>query len=318
MINGLFVMDPLERIHVEGDSTYMLMLEGCRRGDSVWFCTPSDLFILNGEVRARVQQVHVRATEPYFSPEPVTEKALGAFDVVWMRKDPPFNMDYILATYLLEQAPAHTLVVNDPRGLRRFNEKIWAMSFPDLHPPTLLSQNSDKLTEFVHAQEGRAVLKPWDGNGGRGVLVTSKEDRNLASMIELLTENGKTYVIAQPYLEGADKGDKRILLFDGAPVGAILRVPSKKDFRGNMHVGATVESCELTPRDVEICHRLGPELKKHGQIFVGIDVIDGYLTEINITSPTGIREINRLNGVSLERDLMETVVRCLADHRERQ
>ena len=315
-MNALFVMDPLENIHVEGDSTYMLMLEGCRRGDAVWFCTPGDLFLLNGEARAKVQQVQVQEAAPYFLPEETVEESLGAFDVVWMRKDPPFDMDYILSTYLLERVPARTLVVNNPIGLKRFNEKIWAMTFQDMHPTTLLSRDGEQLARFVKEQPGRAVLKPWDGNGGRGVLVTSGTDRNLASMIELLTENGRHYVIAQPFLEGAEKGDKRILLFDGEPVGAVLRVPSKKDFRGNMHVGATVEACELSPRDVAICHKLGPELKRYGQIFVGIDVIDGYLTEINITSPTGIREINRLNGVQLEVTLMDTVEACLIRHRE--
>ena len=315
-MKALFVMDPLENIHVDGDSTYLLMLEGCRRGDRVSFCTPDDLYLVNGEAHAHVQSVMVRETAPYFSRESIEKRPLGAFDVVWMRKDPPFDMGYILSTYILEQVPARTLVVNHPVGLKQFNEKIWAMTFQDLHPPTLLARDAKQLADFVHAQSGRAVIKPWDGNGGRGVLVTSGSDRNLTSMIELLTDNGKNYVIAQPFLEGADKGDKRILLFDGEPVGAVLRVPSKKDFRGNMHAGATVEACDISPRDVEICHRLGPALKRTGQIFVGIDVIDGFLTEINITSPTGIREINILNGVRLEIDLMNTVERCLANHRE--
>ena len=315
-MKALYVMDPLDKIHVDGDSTYVLMLEGCRRGDEVWFCTPDDLFLSNGVAHGHVRSVLVSDQEPYFSPcEPQT-LSLGDFDVVWMRKDPPFDMTYILSTYILEQVPKNTLVVNNPIGLKRFNEKIWAMTFTDLHPPTLLARDPHQLAEFVKAQSGRAVLKPWDGNGGRGVLVTSSTDRNLASMIELLTENGQTYVIAQPFLEGAEKGDKRILIFNGEPVGAILRVPSKKDYRGNMHVGATVEACELTTRDVEICQRLGPELKEHGQIFVGIDVIDGFLTEINITSPTGIREINALNGVQLEADLLNTVEECLKRHRE--
>ena len=315
-MKSLFVMDPLANIHVEGDSTYALMLESCRRGDEVWFCTPDDLYLSNGVAHGHVQSVLVRAEAPHFSACEQESHGLGDFDVVWMRKDPPFNMDYILSTYILERVPKRTLVVNDPVGLKLFNEKIWAMTFADLHPPTLLARDPSQLADFVKAQSGRAVLKPWDGNGGRGVLVTSGTDRNLASMIELLTENGQHYVIAQPFLEGAEKGDKRILLFNGEPVGAILRVPSQRDYRGNMHVGATVEACELTTRDVEICQRIGPELKRTGQIFVGIDVIDGYLTEINITSPTGIREINQLNGVQLEVDLLNTVEECLNRHRE--
>jgi glutathione synthase len=312
----LFVMDPLEKIHVDGDSTYMLMLEGQRRDHGIWFCTPSGLFLKNGEGWATAERVQVNAKAPHFEKKEVLTRSLGAFDVVWMRKDPPFDMDYILSTYLLDRASSQTLVVNHPTGLKLFNEKIWAMTFPDLHPPTLLSCDMEQIGDFVRAQPERAVLKPWDGNGGRGVLVTSAQDRNLGSMIELLTQNGRDYVIAQPYLKGADDGDKRILLFNGEPVGAVLRVPGKTDFRGNMHVGASVESCDLSPRDVEICQTLGPQLKKYGQIFVGIDVIDGYLTEINITSPTGIREINRLNSVRLEADLVDVVESCLSQHRE--
>jgi glutathione synthase len=314
-MKALFVMDPLESLHVDGDSTFVLMLEGSRRGDSVWFCTPGDLFLSNGEAFAHAQSVGVSAVPPHFSRGEMAPCPLGDFDVVWMRKDPPFDMHYILSTYILEQAPKRTLVVNDPIGLKRFNEKIWAMTFSDLHPETLLAREPAQLANFVRAQEGRAVLKPWDGNGGRGVLITSGVDRNLASMIELLTENGQSYVIAQPFLEGAEDGDKRILLFNGEPVGAMLRVPSAQDFRGNMHVGATVKGCDLSERELEICQRLGPALKAHGQVFVGIDVIDGFLTEINITSPTGIREINLLNGVQLELELLETVDRCLLKHR---
>ena len=312
----LFVMDPLDRIHVEGDSTYVLMLEACRRGYQVWYCTPDDLFLKQGTGCARATQIQVVEDSPWFSPGDCKALELGAFDVVWMRKDPPFDMTYILATYILDHVPPKTLVVNDPKGLKLYNEKIWAMEFDEFHPPTLMSNQIAQLQAFAEENAGRIVLKPWDGNGGRGVLVTSRDDRNLRSMLELLTDNGRNYVIAQPFLEGAERGDKRILLFDGEACGAVLRVPGPADYRGNMHVGASIQACDLEPRDVAICRRLGPELKKHGMVFVGIDVIDGYLTEINVTSPTGIREINRLNGLSLESDLMDTVIQKLSAHQE--
>jgi glutathione synthase len=233
-----------------------------------------------------------------------------------MRKDPPFDMTYVFTTYLLDMVSRRTLVVNDPLALKQFNEKLWAMRFPAFHPKTLLSRDPAQIRAFVESLPGRAVLKPWDGNGGRGVLVTSGEDRNLGSMIDLLTREGRDYVISQQFIAGAQKGDKRILLFDGDPVGAMLRVPSPKDWRGNMHVGARVEACELDDRDVEICRQLGPELQRWGLTFVGIDVIDGQLTEINVTSPTGIQEINRLYGLRLEQDLVDRVERNLVRRRE--
>lgn len=316
-MRSLFVMDPLDSIQVRGDSTYATMLACAERDLPVFACVPADLFVERGQGWARARRVQVTANAPHFRPEPAQDLALGDVDVIWMRKDPPFDMDYIFATYLLDFAPRSTLIVNDPIGLKVFNEKLWAMRFIDLHPPTLLTRQPARLAAFVRAQSGRAVLKPWDGNGGRGVLVTHGEDRNLNSMIELLTQGGRTAVLAQPFLERADEGDKRIMLFDGEPVGAMLRVPSAQDFRGNMHVGATTVATELTPREHEICSRLGPELRKHGQIWVGIDVIDGFLTEINITSPTGFREMHAMYGNRLEHELIDRVLTHVA-HRKQE
>lgn len=303
----LFVMDPLDRIHVATDSTFLTMVECSARGFVVHACEPGDLYARDGQAGARVRPVRAVDAAPYFHVEAPIDAALGDYDVVWMRKDPPFDMHYIFATYLLDFAPPETLVVNHPIGLKVFNEKLWAMRFADLHPPTLLTREAARIEAFVRGLEGRAVLKPWDGNGGRGVLVTHGGDRNLRSMIELLTVGGREAVIAQPYLERADLGDKRIMLFDGEPVGAMLRVPSATDFRGNMHVGATTQATELTPREREICARLGPALRENGQLWVGIDVIDGCLTEINITSPTGFREMRALYGVRLEVELVDRV-----------
>lgn len=313
----LFVMDPLDRIHVSGDSTYITMLECSRRGHQVWMCVPGDLMGRCGEALARATPVRTTEEAPFFHTGDAEDFTLGHFDVVWMRKDPPFDMHYVFSTYLLDMAPPSTLVVNDPAGLKLFNEKMWALRFPDFHPETLVSNNIERLSAFVKEQPGKAVIKPWDGNGGRGVLITHGADKNLRSMIEVLSANGRDYVIAQRYLPGVEKGDKRILLFDGEPVGAMLRVPGADDHRGNMHVGASVQPTELDERDVEICQVLGPELKRHGQVFVGIDVIEGHLTEINVTSPTGIREMNTLYNTRLEATLVDAVLARLATHRSR-
>jgi glutathione synthase len=304
-MRSLFVMDPLERINVRGDSTYVTMRECCDRGHPVAYCTPDQLYGLNGRARATVTWVKVTEAPPYFTPLHTEDVALEGFDVVWMRKDPPFDMRYVFSTYLLDMA--NTLVVNAPAGIKLFTEKVWAqIRFPHFQPPTLISNDLRRIRAFAE-EHGRIVLKPWDGNGGRGVLVSEPGDKNLSSMIDLLTAEGRDHLLCQRYIPGVVKGDKRILLFDGEPVGAILRVPTGADHRANMHVGATVEATELTDRERQICAELGPELKAHGQLLVGIDVIDGWLTEINVTSPTGLQECNRLYGRKLEAELIDLV-----------
>lgn len=315
-MRSLFVMDPLDRIHVKGDSTFVTMRECTDRGYPVWMCTPDGLYVRDGRARARAVRVDTTAAAPHFHVREAVDIDLGEVDVVWMRKDPPFDMSYIFSTYLLDMVPADTLVVNGAAGLKLFNEKMWVMAqWPHLQPTTLLSNNAEQLRAFVEEQPERSVLKPWDGNGGRGVLITSKGDRNLGSMIDLLSREGRDYVIAQRYLPEVVKGDKRILLFDGQPVGAMLRVPAEKDHRANMHVGATVQASDLDARDEQICREIGPSLQKWGMVFVGIDVIGGNLTEINVTSPTGIQEMNRLYGGHLESDLVACVEQKLEAHR---
>lgn len=305
-MKSLFVMDPLDRIQVAGDSTYVTMLECCARGYAVDMCTPNDLFARGSQAFCKATPVQVTSTPPFFEPKSEKVSSLADYDVVWMRKDPPFHMGYIFTTYLLDMA--NTLVVNGAAGLKLFNEKLWALGeFGRFQPETFLSNNVQDLRAFVESRSGKSVLKPWDGNGGRGVLITSREDRNLSSMLEILSNEGRDYVIAQAFVEAVEQGDKRILLFGGEPVGAINRVPQRGDFRANMHAGASVEPVELTQRDVEICNALRPQLKKWGQVFVGIDIIGGYLTEINVTSPTGIREMNRLYGKKLESQLVDYV-----------
>jgi glutathione synthase len=300
-------MDPVDRLNVAGDSTFVCMREACARGHEVWWCTPDALFVLNGAAGAVATRGVVDDAAPWFHGAATETLSLADADVVWMRKDPPFDMDYILATYLLDLLPPRVLVVNHPHGLKLFNEKIWAMHFADLQPPTLLSCDASRLRAFVEAQEQGAVLKPWDGNGGRGVVLTRKGDRNLPALIELMTAGGRGFCIAQAYLPGVAAGDKRILLFDGEPVAGVLRMPGQDDHRANLHVGGTAVATDLTDREREICARLGPFLRAHGQIFVGIDVIGGMLTEINLTSPTGLRDAHRLYGVRLEVDLLDRV-----------
>jgi glutathione synthase len=310
----LFVMDPLDRINVQGDSTYMLMLEAQRRGFPVWMCTPPDLYTVGGLAHAKATKVTVSTTAPHFVCEPAVDIGLDHFDVVWMRKDPPFNMDYVFSTYILDAVPRHTLVLNDPRSIRNASEKMFTLQFSQFITPTLITREVKRVLAFAAEAPDKVVLKPWDGNGGRGVLVSRHGDANLRSMAEILTAEGTAYVIAQHYIPDIKKGDKRIILVDGEPVGQMLRVPQPGDHRGNMHVGATVEACDLSPRDQEVCAVLGPRLREMGLLFVGIDMIGDFLTEINVTSPTGIQEINALMGVQLERVVTDAVVARHARH----
>ena len=307
-MRSLFVMDPLDRLNLAGDSTYSLMLESSRRGWPVSWCTPDDLYVLGGVARARVQEATALEDPPGFSRGATSDQDLGAFELVWMRKDPPFDMEYIFSTWILERVPASTKVFNRPSAIRSYNEKIHTLDYPDLCVETLLTRDIRRILEFA-ASHQRIVLKPWDGNGGRGVLVTAAADPNIRSMVELLTAEGTRAILVQRYIPEIVQGDKRIILVDGEPVGALLRVPSSADHRGNMHAGASVQRTTLTDREVEICSRLAPRLRAEELLFVGIDVIGGWLTEINVTSPTGIREIGRLDGVDVARLVVDAAVR---------
>ena len=303
----LYVMDPLDRINVAGDSTYMLMLEGCRRGGEVAWCTPKDLFALSGRCHAHCSSVRVSEAAPYFLSEPAKDRDLSEFDVVWLRKDPPFDIDYVFSTYMLDLVDDTTLVLNNPASIRDANEKMVALRFPHLVPPTLVTQDVERALHWISEAPTKVVLKPWDGNGGRGVLVSENGDRNLRSMLELLTDEGRTHILIQHFIPEIKDGDKRIILIDGEARGWMNRVPGADDHRGNMHVGATVEPTSLTDSDIKICQTIGPWLKKSGLLFVGIDTIGSVMTEINVTSPTGIREINRLMGTTLEKEITDAV-----------
>ena len=314
----LFVMDPLDRIHVDGDSTYMMMLEAQRRGFGVWMCTPGDLYTKGGLAHANACRVQVAAEAPHFVAQPSEDVGLDHFDVVWMRKDPPFDMDYVFSTYILDAVPPTTLVLNDPRSIRNASEKMFTLRFPQFITETLITREVERVLEFAAEAPGKVVLKPWDGNGGRGVLVSRHGDANLRSMAEILTAEGGAYVIAQHYIPEIKQGDKRIILINGEAVGWMLRVPGEGDHRGNMHVGASVVACELTDRDREVCDTLRPVLQEMGLLFVGIDMIGDHLTEVNVTSPTGIQEINKLMGTTLERALTDAVVARVAQHRAQE
>ncbi|RME25944.1 MAG: glutathione synthase [Deltaproteobacteria bacterium] len=309
-------MDPMDRIHVEGDSTYMLMLEAARRGYPCWFCVPQQLRAEGGQARAVCQPILARPTAPHFEIGALEDRPLGDFDVVWMRKDPPFDIDYIFSTYLLDLAPPSTLVLNRPASLRDFNEKMATFRWPELCVDTLVTQDIERAVAWARSQADRVVLKPWDGNGGRGVLVSHPDDGNLRSMVEILSNEGRRAIILQRYIPEIRNGDKRIILIEGEPVGWMLRVPQPGDHRGNMHVGARVEATELTQREREICATLAPTMRRAGLLFVGIDVIGDYLTEVNVTSPTGIQEINRLMGLQLERRVTDAVEARLAALRQ--
>ena len=236
----LFVMDPLDRIQVAGDSTYMLMLEAQARGWEVSFCTPGDLLSEGGEGRALATSCSVHLDAPHFRDLSVSEESLGSYQIIWMRKDPPFDMDYVFSTYILDHVPPSTLVLNRPSSIRSANEKMFAMQWPEHCPETLVTREIGRAVRWAKGQEGRVVIKPWDGNGGRGVLVSHHEDPNFRSMLEILTAEETRYILVQRYVPEITEGDKRIILVDGDPVGWMLRVPQPGDHRGNMHVGAKV------------------------------------------------------------------------------
>lgn len=301
----LFIMDDLSTVNVNGDSTFMLMLEAQNRGWPVFSCHPKDMFVIQGSGYAHVQEVAI-SPDRKFTVQNQIKQELGEFQVIWMRKDPPFNMDYIFSTYILELVPKCTLVLNRPSSIRSCNEKMFALQWPELSPPTLVSRRIDQAREWAKTFD-RVVIKPWDGNGGRGVLVSEYADPNFRSMLEILTQNESQYILVQKYLPEIHQGDKRIILVDGETVGWMSRIPQAGDHRGNMHVGAQVASFELSDRDREICKNLRPKLKEMGLLFVGIDIIGSYLTEINVTSPTGIQEINPMFNIQVERIITDAV-----------
>ena len=289
-------MDPIERIDIRGDSSFALLLEAQRRGAEMFYYTPPKLSFRDGKLFARGWSLKVedKAGNHYAVSDPRTEN-LADWDVVLLRQDPPFDMNYITTTHLLEHIHPGTLVVNDPASVRNAPEKIYVLEFTDLMPPTLVTRNPDDVAEF-RKEFKDIIIKPLYGNGGAAVFRITPEDTNINSLIELFHTVFREPFMVQQYRPEVRKGDKRIILVDGEVAGAINRVPAAHETRSNMHVGGKPEPTKLTRREEEICARLGPALKKRGLIFVGIDVIGDYLTEINVTSPTGIREVKRFGG----------------------
>ena len=292
-------MDHINSIRIAGDTTFALCLEAQKRGHILYHYTPDRLSMRDGVVSARVEELSVRDIEgDYYTLGEQVSRDLSEMDVVLLRQDPPFDMNYITTTHMLERIHPKTLVVNDPAWVRNSPEKIFVTEFPDLMPETLITKDPLEIAAF-RKEFGDIILKPLYGNGGAGVFHLADGDRNLTSLLEMFGQMFREPFIAQRYLKDVRSGDKRIILIDGEPVGAINRVPSETDSRSNMHVGGRAEKTELTDREREICARIGPSLRERGFILVGIDVIGDYMTEINVTSPTGVREVKRFGGADI-------------------
>ncbi|MSO96935.1 MAG: glutathione synthase [Rhodospirillaceae bacterium] len=293
-------MDPIESVNINADSTFVLALEAQKRGHKLIHYLPKHLSFREGKVLARARGLQVRREMGnHYTLGNFESLDLTSVDVVLMRQDPPFDMAYITATHVLEHIHPKTLVVNDPVSVRNAPEKLFVTHFPGVMPPTLISSDPEEIKTF-RAEHKDIIVKPLYGNGGAGVFHIRPDDENLNSLLEMFTTTWREPVIVQRYVPEVRKGDKRIILVDGKAVGAINRVPAQGEARSNMHVGGRPEKTQLSKREQEICETIGPALKERGLIFVGIDVIGDYLTEINVTSPTGIQEINRLNGSALE------------------
>ena len=300
-------MDPIETINIDADSTFALALEAQRRGHALHHYLPRQLTLTDGRLTARARRLEVRRERGrHFTLGAPETLELAQMDVILMRQDPPFDMRYITAPHLLEHVRDEVLVVNDPVSVRNAPEKLFATHFPGLMPPTLITSDRDAILAF-RREHGEIILKPLFGNGGVGVFRLGPADENLKALLELFTQIYREPIIVQRYLPEIRQGDKRIILVDGEPVGGVLRVPPAGEARGNLHVGGTAMKTALTAREHEICAAIGPTLKQQGLLFVGIDVIGDYLTEINVTSPTGIQEINRLDGVALEAKVWDAI-----------
>ncbi len=316
-----FVMDTIERILPDKDTTFVFMLESLARGHEVYYLRVDDLFVQGSTPYATVRRAEVMPPSPeqpaHHTLFEERVSPLTWFDVVFMRKDPPFDLAYVFATHILSLVdPARTFVFNDPRGLRDANEKLYALHFPQVVPPSVVTSDIARLKEFLDAMGGEMIIKPLDAMGGSGVFHVQRGDRNLNALLEMATAEGRRLIIAQRYLAEIRQGDKRLVVLDGEPLGAVLRVPRDDEHRGNIHVGGLCVKGEITARDREICATLAPRLRGDGLYFVGLDVIGDWLTEVNVTSPTGIQEINALDGVRLETNVIDFVEQRVAALRQ--
>ncbi|NJM57552.1 MAG: glutathione synthase [Synechococcales cyanobacterium RU_4_20] len=316
-----FIIDPIDRLDPGHDSTVAMMEAAYLKGHEVWITAIDQLHVVEGKAWAKLQSLRFKpvrlvdgrweAPSDWYRVEAEAFLPLEVMQAVFMRKDPPADAAYFYATFMLDYVdPAKTLVINSPDGLRKANEKMYALQFPSAMPKTQVSTGMSQILKFVE-QNGKAVLKPLDGKAGEGILFLEWGDRNLKSMIEISTQRGQRPVMLQEYLPAAREGDKRIILLEGEPIGAVNRVPAADEFRGNMAVGGRADATVITPREQEICAQVGPVVQRDGLYFVGIDVIGGFLTEVNVTSPTGIREIDRLSDVRLGDQVIEWLERRL-------
>jgi glutathione synthase len=316
MLKLVFIIDPIQKLDPGHDTSVALMEAAQGLGHQVWITQAEQLSVVEGKAWAVVEPVQLQPVElvdgrwiaalPWYQVGSSCFLCLEEMDAVFMRTDPPVTIPYLYATYILDYIdPAKTQVINSPSGLRAANEKMYALQFTDVMPETIVTQDKQVIRKFVE-QQGAAVIKPLGGKAGEGILLISPDDRNFNSLVEISTL-GKTPIMVQAYLPAAKEGDKRIIMLNGEPIGAVNRVPTGKEFRGNMAVGGQADRAEITDRDRLICERVAPALQRDGLIFVGIDVIGGYLTEVNVTSPTGIREIDRLSGVRLGQQVMQWI-----------
>src|SRR5215470_5127191 len=301
-------MDPIHAINIDADSTFVLMLEAQARGHGLWYYTPKTLSLHGGRVVAKAQRVRDirRQKGDHVELGPLEPLDLSMMDVVLLRQDPPFDMAYITTTHLLERIHPRTLVVNDPGHVRNAPEKLFVTHFQELMPPTLITVDKDEILAFRRAHKD-IVVKPLFGNGGSGVFHVKPDDENLGSILEVFTQFFREPIIVQRYIPEIRKGDKRIILVDGKAAGAVSRMPQEGEARANFHAGGRAQKADLSARERMICEAIGPALAERGLVFVGIDVIGEYLTEINVTSPTGIQEINRLSGTKIESDIWDAV-----------
>lgn len=307
------LMDPIKDIHVDKDTTFGILLEAQHRQWEIFYMEPQDIWLQDGIAWGRMKRLYVEHnTTHWFDFAETIEQPLVDLDALLMRKNPPFNMAYIYITYLLEQAEAQgLLVINKPQSLRDANEKLFTSWFPQCCPKTLVTSSQEKLKEFVFNEE-LAVIKPLNNMQGRSVFRVAYDDPNLAVIIETLTDNGNGYVMAQQFIDAVYEGDKRVLMIDGEPVPyALARIPAAGDFRGNIAAGATVEGRELTDRDRWICEQVGPTLKEKGLTFVGLDILGDYLTEINVTSPTGLRQLEQMFDLNICAEFLDVVERMI-------
>jgi glutathione synthase len=308
-------MDPIERINIAGDTTFALMLEAAARGHRLFYYTPDRLSLLQGSLTAEAAAVSVRDLKgDHFSLEEKQRLDLAAVDVVLLRQDPPFDLAYITSTHLLERLPRRVLVVNDPASVRNAPEKLFVLDYPQFMPATLITRDKAAIEAFL-AEYGELVMKPLHGHGGAAVFKVVRDDPNFGSLYDLFATTYKEPWVVQQFLPQVAQGDKRIILIDGVAAGAVNRVPAKNDIRSNMVRGGAATATQFTPREQEICEALRPELQRRGLLLVGIDVIDGYLTEINVTSPTGIRAIRSLGGPDLAVGIWDAIESRLVERR---